>query len=50
MAIWKPQAMRNRVRGGRENDSFLTLFRVAKGFQVAFQNSQRIQQFNEYYF
>ena len=27
--------MRNRVRDGRENESFLTLFRMAWGFQVA---------------
>ena len=29
------EAMRNGVRDGRENDSFLTLFRVAWGFQIA---------------
>ena len=27
--------MWNRVRDGRENDSFLTLFRMAWGFQIA---------------
>ena len=34
MVIWKPQAMRNRVKDGRENDPFLTPFRMAWGFQV----------------
>ena len=27
--------MRNKMRNGRENDSFLTLFRMACGFEVS---------------
>ena len=33
-AIWKSQVMQNRVRDGRENDSFLTLFRMASELEV----------------